>query len=170
MAVATGLWPLNEEARECLDWTAHRAVATDSGVKENFGRRPLRLSRVLTRGPLHFVTFCTHRRRPFLARDEVHAAFVLFAERTGRDFNIGVGRYVIRPDRVHLFVRGGEDFRLGRWVGLLKQALAKASNLPGAKTQLWQEGFFDHVLRSDESYSQKWNYVRENLMRAGFIK
>ena len=142
-----------------------------SGVKEKFGRRPLRLGRVLTRGPLYFVTFCTHRRRPFLARDEVHAAFVLFAERAGRDFNIGVGRYVIMPDHVHLFVRGGEDFRLGRWVGLLKQALAKASNfLPGAKTQLWQEGFFDHVLRSDESYSQKWNYVRENPTRAGLIK
>jgi REP element-mobilizing transposase RayT len=93
-----------------------------------------------------------------------------FAERAGRDFNIGVGRYVIMPDHVHLFVRGGEDFRLGRWVGLLKQALAKASNLPRAKTQLWQEGFFDHVLRSDESYSQKWNYVRENPMRAGLIK
>ena len=139
-------------------------------MKENFGRRPLRLARVLTRGPLYFVTFCTHQRRPFLARDEAHAAFVLFAERAGRDFNIGVGRYVIVPDHVHLFIREGEDFRLGRWVGLLKQALAKASNLPGAKTQLWQEGFFDHVLRSDESYSQKWNYVRENPMRAGLIK
>jgi len=75
-----------------------------------------------------------------------------------------------RADHVHLFVRGGEDFRLDRWVGLLKQALAKASNLARAKTQLWQEGFFDHVLRSDESYSQKWNYVRENPMRAGLIK
>jgi len=88
-------------------------VATDSGVKEKFGRRPLRLGRVLTRGPLYFVTFCTHQRRPFLARDEVHAAFVLFAERAERDFNIGVGRYVIMPDHVHLFFRGGEDFRAG---------------------------------------------------------
>ncbi len=91
-------------------------MATDSGVKENFGRRPLRLGRVLTRGPLYFVTFCTHQRRPFLARDEVHAAFVLFAERAERDFNIGVGGYVIMPDHVHLIVRGGEDFRLGCWV------------------------------------------------------
>ena len=38
-----------------------------------------------------------------------------------------------------------------------------------AKTQLWKEGFFDHVLRSDESYSQKWNYVRENPARAGLV-
>jgi REP-associated tyrosine transposase len=28
---------------------------------------------------------------------------------------------------------------------------------------LWQPGFFDHLLRNDESYSQKWEYVREIL-------
>lgn len=107
---------------------------------------------------------------PFLACDEVHAAFVRFAERAEREFNIGVGRYVIMPDHVHVFVRGGQDFNLGRWVGLLKQAVAKTFNLPRTETQLWQEGFFDHVLRSDESYSQKWNYVRENPLRAGLVK
>ena len=25
---------------------------------------------------------------------------------------------------------------------------------------VWQEEFFDHVLRSSESYSQKWDYVK----------
>ena len=30
--------------------------------------------------------------------------------------------------------------------------------------------FFDHVLRSDESYSEKWNYVRNNPVRAGLVQ
>ncbi|HSP44953.1 MAG TPA: hypothetical protein VLO30_03075, partial [Chthoniobacterales bacterium] len=34
---------------------------------------------------------------------------------------------------------------------------------------VWQRRFFDHVLRSDESYTQKWNYVRENPVRAGLV-
>jgi hypothetical protein len=29
---------------------------------------------------------------------------------------------------------------------------------------------FDHVLRSDESYAEKWNYVRDNPVRAGLVK
>jgi hypothetical protein len=33
-----------------------------------------------------------------------------------------------------------------------------------------KKGFFDHVLRSDESYLEKWNYVRENPVRAGLAK
>jgi hypothetical protein len=74
------------------------------------------------------------------------------------------------PDHVHLFVRGSQVFRLGPWVGRLKQALAKAAGLCRGNRQLWEEGFFDHVLRNDESYSQKWNYVRENPVRAGLAK
>jgi len=33
----------------------------------------------------------------------------------------------------------------------------------------WQKGFFDHILRSGEAYSQKWDYVRENPVRAGLV-
>jgi hypothetical protein len=32
------------------------------------------------------------------------------------------------------------------------------------------EDFFDHVLRSAESYTQKWHYLRENRVRAGLVK
>jgi len=34
----------------------------------------------------------------------------------------------------------------------------------------WQPGFFDHILRSDESYTEKWNYVRDNPVRAGLVE
>jgi hypothetical protein len=34
---------------------------------------------------------------------------------------------------------------------------------------LWQPGFFDHLLRNDESYARKWEYVRENPVRAGLV-
>ena len=69
----------------------------------------------------------------------------------------------------NLFVRGPDDFQLGSWVGRLKQALAKHIALAAA-APMWQRGFFDRVLGSDESYSQKWNYVRENPVRAGLVK
>jgi REP element-mobilizing transposase RayT len=139
-------------------------------MKRTFGRRPPRLGRIFSAGPLYFVTFCTHERQPFLAKEHVHSAFVFFATRAENNFNVAVGRYVIMPDHVHLFVRGDHNFRLGPWIGALKQALAKAAMLSRAKGQIWKEGFFDHILRSDESYSQKWNYVRQNPLRAGLVK
>ena len=51
---------------------------------------------------------------------------------------------------------------------MLKQALAKHIALTGT-SPIWQRGFFDHVLRNDESYEDKWNYVRENPVRAGLV-
>ncbi len=54
---------------------------------------------------------------------------------------------------------------MGEWV--------EASDLSRARSDqerpLWQPGFFDHVLRNDESYSQKWEYVRENPVRARLV-
>ena len=34
---------------------------------------------------------------------------------------------------------------------------------------LWQKEFFDHLIRSGESYSEKWEYVRQNPYRAGLV-
>jgi putative transposase len=149
--------------------TGQRSHGYKASMKQKLGRRPLRLGRVFDPSPLYFVTFCTDERNPWLAKDDIHAVFVSFAERAEHDFNVAVGRYVIMPEHIRLFVRGGPDFVLGRWVGSLKQALAKAGGSPKAGRQIWQEGFFDHVLRSDESYSEKWNYVRQNPVRGGFV-
>jgi putative transposase len=49
---------------------------------------------------------------------------------------------------------------------MLKQSLAKEI---ATGPVIWQRGFFDHVLRNDESYGHKWNYVRENPVRAGLV-
>jgi REP element-mobilizing transposase RayT len=142
-----------------------------SGYKirvREYPKVPPRLRFVLHHDPLFFVTFCTHERRKLLATDAVHAAFVAFPSQANSRHNLAVGRYVIMPDHVHFFVRRPDDLQLGRWVGMLKQALAKHIALAGT-SPIWQRGFFDHVLRNDESYAQKWNYVRENPVRAGLV-
>jgi len=88
-----------------------------------FGRRPPRLARIhqAVDAPVWFVTSCTHRRQKWLASDQVHTAFVSFAERAAGDFNVAVGRYIIMPDHVHFFACGDQQFVLANWIGALKQ-------------------------------------------------
>ena len=44
------------------------------------------------------------------------------------------------------------------------------ARLPGAKLKsFWQPGLFDHLLRRDESYAQKWDYVWRNPVRAKLV-
>ncbi len=129
--------------------------------------RPPRLHRVFERydPPLYFVTFNTHQRRKLLANGLVQHALVHFAKR-GHPRGIGIGRYVIMPDHVHLFVRGSLDFSLRQWVRMMKRAL---SNAILTEPPHWQQGFFDHLIRQSESYAQKWEYVRQNPVRAGLV-
>src|SRR5438067_9233320 len=95
---------------------AHRATATATAMTD-YPKLPARLTRIFGNNPLFFVTFCSRRRRKVLATNSVNAAFLEFASRAHAMHNVAVGRYVIVPDHLHLFVCGPDDFELGRWVG-----------------------------------------------------
>jgi REP element-mobilizing transposase RayT len=119
---------------------------------------------------------CTKGRRAVLARDEV--AGVLIDEWRGSHKRHGwaVGRYVIMPDHVHFFCRPERDARkLSEFIGAWKSWTSRKINALGgprsatAATALWQREFFEHVLRSTESYGEKWNYVFDNPVRAGLV-
>lgn len=128
-----------------------------------------RLDWVFARDPLYFITACTEGRGGILADPSVHDTFLTFA-RAGPDRGVFVGRYVLMPGHVHLFVvRFEEGPTLSMWMNSLKNALSKAMRQQGIPPPHWQKGFFDHVLRSSESYEEKWLYVLQNPVRAGLV-
>jgi putative transposase len=128
--------------------------------------RPHRLDLIYINQPLYFVTFATRDRKRIPSLDVAQAALEKYAHRAIENFNVALGRYVIMPDHVHLFVRGDRSFTLSSWIGGLKRAMCVALKLP----HLWQPGFFDHILRSNESYAEKWSYVRDNPVRAALVR
>ena len=73
------------------------------------------------------------------------------------------------PDHLHLFVSGSQEFRLEQWGRMLKLVLGRATTAT-AVSKMWERGFFDHVIRNAESYAQKWEYVRQNPVRAGLVE
>ena len=122
-----------------------------------------------------------------MANTRANRAFIDYAKR-GLDHNLAVGRYVLMPDHIHFFVAGDHEFDLGMWVRGLKRVVAAAvtggrdGKDPAAETAaatsfsplgklqpFGQRGFFDHLIRNTESYAQKWDYVRENPVRASLV-
>ena len=72
------------------------------------------------------------------------------------------------PDHLHAFVViDGSRLKLSAWMKSLKGALSSELRGTGGTGPYWQKGFFDHILPSGDSYSAKWQYVRENAVRAG---
>lgn len=117
--------------------------------------------------PIYFITCCIADRRPLLASQPIHNAFVQFCHEA-LNRNIFVGRYVLMPDHLRLFVKFSNSI-VSTWVKTLKNALSKTLREGGYPAPHWQKGFFDHILRARESYSQKWMYVAENPVRAGLV-
>ncbi len=75
------------------------------------------------------------------------------------------------PDHVHFFCSPEIDAKplptfMQAWKQWSSKRIVTDLKIGGA---IWQPEFFDHVLRSSESYSQKWDYVRENPVRAGLV-
>jgi REP element-mobilizing transposase RayT len=152
-------------------------------VQRKIKGKPRRIELLFARfqTPLYLVSFNTNMRRQILATAAVHAAFIAYSRRA-MESGIFVGRYVIMPDHVHLFVCFGSGCTIGlsEWIkGMKRQlssALAESSVrpmvIPGGQlmSSLWQPGFHDHLLRSSESYANKWSYVRENPVRAALVE
>lgn len=136
--------------------------------KKRYPRRPPRLDSFFPgREPFFFITFNTYKRKPLLANHDVHEAFCSFCTRAS-GHKMTVGRYVIMPDHVHLFVlMPREGISLQQWIQLLRATMGKALKKAGFQPPYWQPGFFDHLLRGSESYAEKWDYVRQNPVRAG---
>jgi len=128
-----------------------------------------RLETTFQRYPIYFVTACTHDRRHLLADIAIQTRLLEFGKE-GEMRGDWLGAYALMPDHLHLFV-AIDDSRanLSTWIKSLKNSLSKSLRESGVPGPHWQKGFFDHLLRSDESYSEKWEYVRQNPVRAGLI-
>jgi putative transposase len=81
-----------------------------------------------------------------------------------------VGRYVILPDHIHLFCAPGvfPPESLKNWIGFWRNQVTRnwhdREQLP-----LWQREFWDRQLRHADSYTAKWEYVRNNPVRHAYV-
>ena len=135
-----------------------------------FKPRLQRLRWLFTDCPVYFLTACTENRLRTLANEEIHREFMEFAhEATKR--HVLIGSYLVMPDHIHLFAAfSPQSPPLPKWMKALKGSLSKVLREKGGEGTHWQKDLFDHVIRSEESYRQKWEYVRQNPVRAGLVQ
>ena len=139
-------------------------------MDKEFNPRLQRLKWLFTDCPVYYLTVCTEARRSILANEEIHESFKKFADRAV-EYEVLVGSYVLMPDHAHFFAAfGPKSPTLSLWMKSWKNALSKTLRGMNILSPHWQKDFFDHVMRSEESYGQKWIYVRDNPVRAGLVK
>ena len=113
---------------------------------------------------IYFVTICVADRKPVLANDTAFNAVNTAVARL-QDWTVLAG--ILMPDHLHAIVSPKDrEIKVGNFSGALKRWIRQEL---GASWK-WQPGSFDRLLRSSESLHEKWIYVQENPVRAGFVK
>jgi REP element-mobilizing transposase RayT len=72
-------------------------------------QRLKRLDRLFISHPLYFITACIEDRKPILANSTIQEAFQKFCH-AGLERSVFVGKYVLMPDHLHLFVAFGHEY------------------------------------------------------------
>ncbi|MFZ0321609.1 MAG: transposase [Candidatus Sulfotelmatobacter sp.] len=120
-----------------------------------------------------FVTFCKNNQIAFTpqARDAI-LQHCLHDHCKRYDLHAAV----VMPDHVHLLLSPLRDEKgwphsLPAILKLLKGTSARSVNkLEASSGPVWQEESFDHILRSQESFEEKLEYIRQNPVRRGLVE
>ena len=112
------------------------------------------------------ITLCVKPRRHVFTTAETNKTLIAEMGRLQEAGFWGVYLYCIMPDHIHLVVNPGVA-GLSKAVKRFKGRAATWWRHNGDGQRLWQEGYFDHRIRSAEGFHDKCQYVLQNPVRAG---
>src|SRR5664280_2368652 len=109
----------------------------------------------------HFVTFSCYQRLPHLQDVWCRDLFIECLERTRRSYRFCVYGYVVMPEHIHLLVSEPEVEVLATAIQALKISVARREMRYHEKgdATLWQKRYYDHNVRSYESFVEKLRYM-----------
>ena len=135
----------------------------------------------------YFLTLCAQNRKPMFSRvvgrgipdapdvllseygRVIHESLVFLK---GHYPNIVFHRWVIMPNHVHLLLSLlGNAGQAGGASGMPRPTDAVISKLVSSLkrftnrktgTQLWQNGYYDHIVRDEQDFLRRWQYIDNN--------
>ncbi len=140
----------------------------------------------------YFVTVCVADKKPILSRirpiyEETRCRIELLpmgteVEKTIQYINnnykqVKIEKYVIMPDHIHLLInlenKSGFDtdrqgcLSLRDVVKRLKSYTTREyrKRTGDKQSALWQPRYYDHIIRNDEDYNEKWQYIDNNPLK-----
>ncbi|MBR5498509.1 MAG: transposase [Clostridia bacterium] len=125
----------------------------------------------------YFITICTHERKNIFWMSDYKSTNVknyiellndngkivdkvlnkandVYAEKAV------IEKYVIMPDHIHILISILYDHIVS--VDMIVKNIKKYASIETGIKELWQKGFYDHVVRNENDYSEIWDYIDAN--------
>jgi REP element-mobilizing transposase RayT len=122
---------------------------------------------------VYFITFCVKDRKPVLANARAWQACRTVFHKLDQWEILSA---IAMPDHLHLLAAPTDrEASVSAFTKWFKRwfnqeyphwpSVADGTSMPWD----WQEGCFDRLLRSEDSLSEKWEYLRQNPVRGGLV-
>ncbi|MCX5642956.1 MAG: transposase [Candidatus Omnitrophica bacterium] len=113
----------------------------------------------------YFVTIVCNGKMPVFTEENIVKESLKLIKNISLNYGFSIWAYCFMPEHLHLLIEGKkEDSNLKKFVPMLKQ---KTSYMYKKTTggKLWQENYYEHVLRNDEDVKSVARYILENPVR-----
>jgi REP element-mobilizing transposase RayT len=115
-------------------------------------------------GSVYFVTWRLQKSQKMLAEIECEIMVSTLKHFDGQRFELLA--YVVMPDHVHVLVRPYEGYLLHELVHSWKSYTAnRLQRVGGRKGRIWQEDYFDRIMRDEPEFIEKAQYILNNPLK-----
>lgn len=120
----------------------------------------------------YFITVLTHHRRPLFDND-ANIELLRATMRRARDYHpFTMHAYTFLPDHLHLLIFVPETTSISKLLQSIQRNFTR--NFKHARhinepTQLWQRGFWDHVIRDEHDFANHLDYIHFNPVKHGYV-
>ncbi|WP_299183017.1 transposase [uncultured Neptuniibacter sp.] len=123
----------------------------------------LRIGRYSQSGQIYYLIFTTQKREPIFSNPLAARQAVLALRQLSPSADTIA--FVVMPDHIHWLMHLKDSYSLSETVKLFKKLCTRA-----LKQSIWQTGFYDHAVRSEESIIDIARYIVMNPVRAGLCR
>jgi len=145
-----------------------------STTYKTYGKsRSLRLFGWDYRSPYDYhVIIATKDRRPLFLQPKAVKAFVDSLRDQTRVAKFTIWAFCIMPDHIHILCQppDNSEIDLTTFIARVKSVTSRALAEAGFGWKIWQRGFYDHILRSDEDRLEVARYIAANPVRKGLVE
>lgn len=128
----------------------------------------LSIGRIQLAGIYYAITTNTRDRRPLL-RDDIGWLVTIAIRNAEHDLHVENQAWVVMPDHVHwIFELRARS--MSQVVARKKSQVTRAcSSFSGRSNSFWQEGFYDHRVRTEADLYAQSTYIIHNPVRKGWV-
>ncbi len=121
---------------------------------------------------VYSITLCAYGRKPYFLNENIVKSVLNEIDfRIKCSKEVAVFTHCIMPDHLHLLLKLKEGYgkSLQNWVTAFKRYIAREVNEIFRIKPLWQNNFYEHIVRKEESLHKIAEYIVNNPVRKGLV-